>query len=330
MTTQIGRAVLIACVAVTLLIQGCSGDTKPGEERPLRVGWQPSWANQGQVVAVLKKTDLLAKEKCKVEFVPFSYGGPMIEAALAGRIDVVFAGEQPVLNLVSKSKDWRIVARLTRYRSAVIVPPETTINELAGLTGKRIATAFGSTTHRDLVAIVAENGLDGKVQLVNLDQGEHAGVIDAGGKDRWGEIDGIATYDPTIAAAVKKRSAHVLHEWASPGLMAVRAELITNRPDEVRAFLRAYRNAYARYAENPSQANTWYSEESRLPLSDREYAAIAAFEPNLQAKGAEAVNIRISDEVLKGIQEHVNVALRIGILQSKPDLDEVVVRNLVP
>jgi ABC-type nitrate/sulfonate/bicarbonate transport system substrate-binding protein len=321
---------LVAWIAVILAVPGCSGSRDTPVDKPLRVGWQPPWANQGQIVAILKKTDLLAQEKCKAEFVPFSYGGPMIEAALAGRIDVVFAGEQPVLNLVSKTNDWRIVARLTRYRSAILVPPGSPITKLSDLEGKRIATAFGSTTHRDFVLILTENGLDGKVKLVSLDQAEHAGVIEAGGKIRWGDIDGIATYDPTIASTVNKGSARILHSWASPGLMAVRAELIASRPDTVRAFLRAYRDAYVRYADDPSRANAWYSEESRLPLTDQDYAAIASFEPNLKAKGREAVDIRLSDGVLKEIERHIDAALKIGIMKARPDLGKVVARDLAP
>ena len=113
-------------------------------------------------------------------------------------------------------------------------------------------------------------------------------------------------------------------------MMAIRADVISARPDAVRGFLRAYRNAYARYAENPSQANAWYSEESRLPLTDEEYAAIAVFEPNLQAKSREAVDIRITDKVVKEMERNIDVAHKLGILKSKPDLGKLVRGDLVP
>lgn len=281
-------------------------------------------------MGILKRTDLLAAENVTAEFVPFTYGGPMIEAAIANRIDVVLAGEQQVLNLVSKSEDWRIVARLTRYRSAVIVPWGSAVQSVADLNGKTLAAVFGTTTHRDLMHILADNGLEGKVKLVNIDQAEHASVIAAGGAAKWGKLDGVATHDPTIAATVTKKSARILLAWATPALVAMRAETIAARPEAVRGFLKAYRNAYARYAADATQANSWYSEESRLPLTDADYAAIAAFEPNLQATSPAAVNVRITDDVIKEINRNVDVALKLGILQTKPDFNRIIIRDLAP
>lgn len=244
----------------------------------------------------------------------------MTEAALAGRIDLVFAGEQPVLTLLSRSSEWRIVARLTSYRSAILVPTNSTVRSLAALKGKTIATAFGSTTHRDLARILADDHLAPLVKVVSLDQAEHASVIQRGGQGKWGEVDDIATYDPTIAAALAQGKARILHAWASPALVAVHQRLIATRRSDLDAFLRAYATAYTLYAANPTQANAWYSEESRLPLDDADYAAIAEFEPNMHARTLADVDVRITDTVLAQANRNAEVALELGIIKSKPDL----------
>ena len=189
-------SLLVVLFALLAIFGGCSKSSKDSQNLqgdkqikttvPIRLGWQPPWANQGQLVAILKNTDLLAKEGVNVEYFPFSYGGPMTEAAIAKEIDVVFAGEQPVLTLLSKSSDWRIVARMVRYRSAIVVPVGSKLQSLADLKGKTIAAAFGSTTHRDVVRILTENNLLDQVKLVSLDQAEQAGVIERGGEERWG------------------------------------------------------------------------------------------------------------------------------------------------
>jgi sulfonate transport system substrate-binding protein len=253
----------------------------------------------------------------------------MMEAAIAHEIDVVLAGEQPVLTLLSKSGDWRVVARLTRYRSAIVIPVDSPLKSLSDLNGRTIATAFGSTTHRDLVRLLSEQGLDGKVKLVSLDQAEHAGVIERGGSQSWGELAGIGTYDPTIAAAVKQGKARILHAWASPALVAMHRNLVEERRSDAEAFLRAYVKAYAAYSANPRQANLWYGEESRLPLSDQEYAEIASFEPNLRARTAGDVDVRLTDEVLREVRRNIDVGFDLGILKSKPDMDKLVVRDLL-
>lgn len=306
---------------VVLVATGCSPKTPGNSSEPIKLGWQPPWANQGQLATILKRTDLLQQQNVKVDFVPFSYGGPVSEAAMAGQIDIMFAGEQPVLTLLSRNPDWRVVARLTRYRSAIVVPLSSTVKQLTDLRGKKIATAFGSTTHRDLVRILRDKGLEGSVQLVHLDQAEHAGVMAAGGDKQWGgELAGIATYDPAIASGVSQKKARILHAWASPALVAVREEILKSRPDALRGFLRAYREAYVTYAKNPTQANAWYTEESRLPLLDEDYAAIAAFEPNLQAQSIDEVDVRLTDSVLADTERNAEIAFEMGILKTKPDI----------
>jgi ABC-type nitrate/sulfonate/bicarbonate transport system substrate-binding protein len=309
---------------------GCKPTQSQNESERIKLGWQPPWANQGQLVTILKRTDLLQRQQVQVDFVPFSYGGPMSEAAMAGQIDVMFAGEQPVLTLLSRSPDWRVAARLTRYRSAIVVPLSSPVKQLSDLRGKKIATAFGSTTHRDVIRILKEAGLIGSVKVVSLDQAEHASVIASGSSKQWGGgLAGIATYDPTIASGVSQGKARVLHSWASPALVAVREEFLRSHPDKLRGFLRAYRKAYVAYAANPKQANAWYAAESRLPLSDDDYAEIASFEPNLKARNIDEVDVRLTEEVLAEAERNAQIALEIGILKSKPDVRTASVTTLL-
>ena len=327
----VSRRLLILAGLLLFATLGLLSCTKePSGSEPLIVGWQPPWANQGQLVAILKHTDLLDKAGVKVNFVPFTYGAPMIEGALARRVDVVLAGEQPVLTLLSKSQDWRIVARLTRYRSAIVIPTSSPLTTLRDLRGKTVATAFGSTTHRDLVAILAKEGIETEVRLVNLDQAEHAGVIAGGGKTSWGPFDAIATYDPTIARATATNAARILHAWASPALVAVRNDVIQVRRADIKGFLDAYVQSYVRYAQNPTEANQWYSEESRLQLTDSDYADIAKYEPNMQAGTTADVEVELTDQLLAETTRNMATALRVGILKTSIDLSAYAVRDLLP
>ena len=145
---------------------------------------------------------------------------------------------------------------MTRYRSAIVVPLYSNVKKLEDLRGKKIAVAFGSTTHRDLARILRDAHLEDLVQVVNLDQAEQAGVIATGNAHRWGgELAGIATYDPTIARGLTEK-ARILHAWASPALVAVREDLLKSRPEAIQGFLRAYREAYVTYALGPKLANS--------------------------------------------------------------------------
>jgi ABC-type nitrate/sulfonate/bicarbonate transport system substrate-binding protein len=69
---------------------------------PIRIGWQIPAATQGQVLQVLKRTSVLEGHGLKPIFVPFSYGGPQVEAAFAGELDVFFSGDQPAIDLIAR------------------------------------------------------------------------------------------------------------------------------------------------------------------------------------------------------------------------------------
>src|SRR4051794_13878857 len=96
-----------------LYLQSRKGD--PGLTK-VRIGWQTAWATQGQVTQALKQTDILRQNGLRGEFVGFPSGPPAVEAALAGNLDVVSGGSQPILQLVAKSNEWVIVSRHTHVR----------------------------------------------------------------------------------------------------------------------------------------------------------------------------------------------------------------------
>jgi ABC-type nitrate/sulfonate/bicarbonate transport system substrate-binding protein len=327
--TIIIRAVVGVIAALTLT--GCSPPSA-GTSRPLRVGWQPQWANQGQVVEVLMHDGVLAKHGVSADFRPFTYGGPMTEAALAGEVDVLFVGNQPAITLISRDDKWRIAARLTGYRSAVLVPKDSPVRSLDDLRGKTLATAFGSTTHRDVVRRLLDIGIDPatQIRLVSLDQAEHATVIARGGSGKWGVLDAIATYDPTVAVALESGGARVIADWASPAVVVARASLFDKGTMELKNFLRAYIEAYSIYATSPDKFDQLFQVDSRLPLSPGIYRAMAGYEPNLSKKNSADVDVRFSDEALRSLVQDTEIAFRLGIIKMKPDIRRFVDQSALP
>lgn len=316
------KALLFLAFILPTLIAFSQCDRKPSDQpKPLRLGWQPPWANQGQIVEVFKHTDVLSRNGVNLEYKAFTYGGPMTEAALAGEVDMLFVGDQPAITLISRDSSWRIVARMVNYRSAFIVPPGSPAKTLRDLIGKKIATAFGSTTHRDAVRFLTEAGLEiGKdVTLVNVDQAEHAALIGRGGTGTWGEIAAIATYDPTIAVTVQGNNARVLKEWVSPAVVVAHEEIIKRRPDDLKRFLQAYVESFALYARDANRFDLLYSEDSRLPLPNEVYRSMASYEPNLEAKDVASVNIVLDSSQQEALQRNADSALSIGIIQKPVD-----------
>jgi ABC-type nitrate/sulfonate/bicarbonate transport system substrate-binding protein len=308
---------------------GCNSQSNT--ESPLRLGWQPPWANQGQIVEVFKHTNVLQKHNVELEYKGFTYGGPMTEAALAGEIDILFAGDQPGITLISRDSTWKIVARMVKYRSAFVVPPNSTLETLDDLKGKTIATAFGSTTHRDAARILSDKSFEigTDIKLLHLDQAEHAAVMAKVGDDSWGGIDAIATYDPTIAIVVDKGLAKILHHWISPGVVVVNERLLKNREEDIKNFLKAYQEAYFIYTQDPHHFNSLYSKDSRLPLSDKIYKEIASSEPNMSVSNESEVSILLKSSDQDMLQRNANKALELGIISKSLKITDFIDLSLV-
>ena len=110
--------------------------------QPIRIGWQTTWATQGQLAVILMKTDILKSAGFEPEFVGFSYGGPLNEGALAGEVDVIFTADQPAIALMSRADDWRVAGRLMYNRVGTFVLFDSPLTSLADLKGKAVAIPF--------------------------------------------------------------------------------------------------------------------------------------------------------------------------------------------
>jgi len=314
-------SVILIVVGLLIGVLGCSNENTTEDSRTLRIGWQPQWANQGQISVVLQESELLEEANIEGKFIPFAYGAPMTEAAAAGELDIVFAGDQPVLTLVTRSDDWVIAARLTRFRSAILIPKTSTIRSLEDMKGKRLAAAFGSTTHRDLVRLLDESGLQDEIEPIHLDGAQHAAVMQS--SENWTGVDAIASWDPIVAVALSSEAASALVEWPSPGLVAVRKSLIQENRPLVVSFMNAYRHAYVHYAENSSKFDMMYAKISRLPLELKQYEELASFEPNMNARTVSEVDVILNPDLLAETQRDAEIAAMLGIIPYAPDIDKV-------
>jgi sulfonate transport system substrate-binding protein len=152
---------------LVLLTLETLGDVTAESAVPIRIGWQIPAATQGQILQVLKRTNVLEGHGLKPVFVPFSYGGPQVAAAFAGELDVFFAGDQPAINLIAKGGQWKIVARLFEDGVGIIVPPNSPIKSVHDLKGKTVASPFGSVAHRDAFREQEAAGLDPYKNVLN-------------------------------------------------------------------------------------------------------------------------------------------------------------------
>ncbi len=288
-------------ILVMIALWGWSASlSQAAELTKVRIGWQVPWATQGQLVQILKHTDILAKNGLEAEFVGRTYGPQLNEIALAGEIDVVLTADQPAATLFAKDKGWLGVGRLMYNRTLTYVPPKSPIKSMAELKGKTIALPMGAAAERITVAALKKAGLDPAkdVKILNLDIREQGPLVLGGAdKETWGNIDALAGFDPTPAIFEAKGLIKVLDVGKVCSLVLMNQEFIKAHPAVATKMMQALFDAYDYYRQHVEEANTWFMAEAGLSGADQTACnAAASIEPNLKAKKRAEMRVSFSDE----------------------------------
>lgn len=286
-----------------LLLLGCAREES--DLTSVRIGWQTAWATQGQIVQVLKRTDVLARNGLSGSFVGVTYGAPLNEAALAGSVDVIFTADQPAAALLARGADWVIVGRLMFNRVGLYVPPDSPVRTIADLNGKTIAMPFGAAAQRVALKAIEEAGLEpaSDIHAVNLDITEQAGIVLRGSRSSWGEIDAMAGFDPMMAVLETRGAARILEEGRVTSVIVMSRAFIMENLEAATLFVQAFKEATFYYAKHQEQANEWFREDSQLTFDDSVLALAASVEPNIQAERIDDVSVTFTEELLQGMQE---------------------------
>jgi len=310
---------IVGLILVTMVtLPGCHSSENPGDNN-IRIGWQVPWATQGQLVQVLKHSDALKVNGLRGDFKGFTYGAPLNEAALAGEVDVIFTADQPAATLLAKNASWTIVARLMYNRVAIYVPPDSDMQTVSDLKGKRIGMPFGAAAQRDAMKAILEAGLDPKndVTSINLDISEQNNIVQSGSRKKWGEIDALVGFDPTPAIFEYKGVARMLHIGQVVSLVLMSNEYLRKSPNEATRFLKAFIESWYYYATHRAETNEWFRSESRLQVDSQILEVAAAVEPNVQAKSIKDVRVTLSPEDLTVIQEAAKFLYQQGMTRSE-------------
>lgn len=291
----------------------------------VRTGWQTAWATQGQVIEALQHTDILKQNGLRGEFIGFLSGPPAVEAALAGSLDVVSGGSQPILQLIAKSRDWVIVSRHANVRLGILVPPESKITKLTDLKGRQIGVPIGSTVERFVLLSARAAGLKpNDLMLVNLGVTEQGELVRAGTRESWGDIAAVGAWEPTVSLLEHKGLGRVIAEENEITLTAMSKAFIKSHPDAAVAYLRATLQAWSYYATHRSEMNEQYLKDALLSIDASILETIARNEPNATIKKPEEVDIFLTPEILKRLQETVEYLVERKILSRQMRIEEEV------
>ena len=209
------RSTALAAVAV-MSLAALAGCAKAGaaSTRPARV----SGKNSSSVVlkigdqkagsrALLAAAGLLDNTPYKIEWSEFTSGPPLLEALNAGAIDLGGVGDTPPIFAAAAGSALALVAATysNPAGAAILVPKTSTITSLAGLKGRRIAVAKGSSANAHLLNALASVHLTfSDITPAYLQPADALAAFANGSVDAW------VIWDPYTALGQERTGARIL------------------------------------------------------------------------------------------------------------------------
>lgn len=249
---QFAVATIAAAFATCLTPPALAADIdygKPGTPVKLVVGYQPYYTQawSGVVMRGKKFYEKYLPKGSEVEFQIGLQGAIIVNNLLAGKQHIGYMGDMP--SIVSTTKqdvaDIRLVANLglafdqcNAFLVRTDAPQFKDATEaIKWLDGKTVAVPKGSCTDRFAQAVFRKSGIQPKEYL-----NQNIEVITS--NFRAGKLDAAVMWEPTTSRLVEEGLARLVATGASvqendAGFLGMRADLIKQRPDVVKAWLEA-------------------------------------------------------------------------------------------
>jgi NitT/TauT family transport system substrate-binding protein len=289
-------ATIAAVFATSLALPALAADIdfgKPGTPVKLVVGYQPyyteSWS--GLVMRGKKFYEKYLPKGSEIEFQVGLQGAIIVNNMLAGKQHIGYMGDMPAIVSTTKQDvaDVRLVATVglgfdqcNIFLARNDAPKFKDATEaLKWLDGKTVAVPKGSCTDRYAQATFKKLNVTPKEYL-----NQNIEVITS--NFRAGKLDAAVIWEPTASRLVQEGLARRIASGASVkendgGFLAMRADLIKQRPDVVKAWLEAELDAQLFLADPKNSAEiVKMAKEQTTGFSERVlwYSLYGSYDPN--------------------------------------------------
>lgn len=189
----------------------------------IRIGYQKNGPlliarQQGRIEERLKPLGIAVK------WVEFQFGPPLLEALNVGSIDYGATGDAPPIFAQAARANLLYVAAQEAAGSgaAILLPPNSPIQRLQDLKGKKIGFAKASSSHNLTIAAIEKAGLGyGDFTPVYLPPADARAAFERGSLDAW------TIWDPYFAIAERQPGVRILA--LSKGIVAQNSFFLANR-----------------------------------------------------------------------------------------------------
>jgi NitT/TauT family transport system substrate-binding protein len=319
---------LIAAAAACLLMAGCGGGESTDD-----AGSSEAAGGTDQVrLGVLPLVDLapiylgqeqgfFAEEGIELSYQVAQGGAAIVPSVLSGELDFGFSNPTSLILARSQGLPIKVIApggsstgEEGADYGAVVVAPNSGIQDAAGLAGRRVAVNtlrnISDTTVRESVR--AAGGDPDAVQFVELP------MPDMGAALQTGQVDAINVVEPFLTGALAQGAVPVAWNWidVSPDLTAsayfTSEQVLQEDPDLVERFAAAVARSAEYAQENPDEARDIITTYTQIPPEVVAEVTLPRWEPEVNVDST---------------QRLIELALEDGLIESEIDVEDLVAES---
>lgn len=272
------NALLLTTISLLLLLTACAKENpkdsssstatgdRPAEKIAVQIGVQH--AVHPLVLAQQQKRfeEEFAKHNATVSWVEIPGGPAQFDAILTNRLDLAVTGNTTVITgQISDIPFKEIAVGSTGSKNVgLLLPKNSTIQDLSELRGKKIAVAKATAAYDIVFRLLDKAGLTANdVEIIQLNADEAKAAFVSGSVDAWG------IGEPYLSTAVVDEGAKVLADgstinYVSPSFHIVRTKFADEHPELVVAYLKVLGRTLEWQDEHVDEAVKLYSEGTKL------------------------------------------------------------------
>lgn len=297
------------------------------KRRPLRFGYTSYVGYNPYPLA--KEKGFFAQQGVDVELVLKTDVNDLLPDLAAGRIDgFSYPADGPV-RLLSKGSRLKLVLVNGDCLGCDSIIAQPRFQSVADLKGQKIGVLVGSFGEMIVDEMMRQNNLAiGDVKLVNADE---RAVTESIKNDT---IQAGHTWEPHTSKALKDGAKVLFSTAQTPGLFIditmFSESVVDERPDDIRAFIRAWYQAIAYWDANPKEGNELVGKALSLPPGDvAEARGVYTFFSPEEARKRLA-NDNDPKSLPSILARHTDFLVRTGALGSRPSIDGLLTTEFMP
>lgn len=264
---------LVVCSLILLIVLAACGKEESkiavnGKvSEPLKVTL-PTWTGYGPLF-LAKEKGFFEKNGVDVELSIVEGLGERKAALAGGKVDGMATALDVQITLAGAGIPVKVVWLLDDSYGGDGILVKNDINSIEDLKGKKIAFEVGSTSQLLALTALAQGGLTEKdVTVVQMSAG------DAGAAFAAGQVDAAVTWEPWLTKGAQANGKVLLSTKDLPGIItdtiSFNEDVIKNRPEDVKAFVKAMGEAMDYWMNNKKEANEIMAKGLNIDLAEFE------------------------------------------------------------